>query len=417
MINYFVPSYNYYIIYFGIFFGLFVAIFFLLTFFENKQHLKSPKPKRFPLVSIIIPAYNEEKTIAKTIKSVLALNYPRDKLDIIVIDDGSKDATAEIAMEFEKFGVRVFRKKNGGKASALNLGLKKAKGSLVAGLDADSFASRNALKNMIGYFENSEVMAVTPTLKVYKPSTVLQRLQGVEYLFGVFLRKVFSYLGSIHVTPGPFTVYRKRFFNKYGYYDEKNITEDIEVALRIQSKNYAIENSIHSEVFTVAPTSLRGLLKQRIRWYTGFMENVYNYRGLFNTKHGNLAIFILPSALLSVALFLWALYFFAYNIFIFANKLFLKLVAINFDLSVIKPSFLQVYNFFLYYLLHPVILLSILSATLGLSILLASRFHSKDKSEFKLSYAFYFLLYGIMFASWWTLTLLLKMFNIKVGWK
>ena len=109
--------------YIAVYFGLFTGLFFIFTFFENLDSLKPKKFTRFPFVSVIVPAYNEEKTITGTVHSLLNLDYPKDKLEIIIIDDGSTDSTLEIARKFEKNGVIVFSKKNGGKATALNLGL------------------------------------------------------------------------------------------------------------------------------------------------------------------------------------------------------------------------------------------------------------------------------------------------------
>lgn len=178
--------------------------------------------------------------------------------------------------------------------------MKKCSGELVGGLDADSFVTSKALKRMIGYFDDEDVMAVTPSLKVYKPKKVLQKIQMIEYLIGVFLRKIFALLGSINVTPGPFSIYRKSFFDKNGGWDEDNITEDIEIAFRIQSKNYLIENSETATVYTVSPASFKGLFSQRIRWYVGGLQNALDYRHLFGTKHGNLGLFILPGSFISV---------------------------------------------------------------------------------------------------------------------
>src|SRR3989344_2473890 len=107
-----------YLMYSALFFSLYTSIFYLLTLFENLDKIKNPDLKKKPVVSVIVPAYNESKNIEKCIRSLLNLNYDKNKLDIIVVDDGSKDNTYEVADKFKKYGVRVFRKENGGKASA-----------------------------------------------------------------------------------------------------------------------------------------------------------------------------------------------------------------------------------------------------------------------------------------------------------
>src|SRR4030042_1637043 len=119
------------IVYTSIFLGLFSMAFYLLGFIGRRK--VSKEITYFPKVSILIPAYNEEETLVKTVESAAALNYPKEKLEIMVIDDGSKDKTFELAKKLEKKypNVRAFTKKNGGKASAMNFGIKRAKGEMV----------------------------------------------------------------------------------------------------------------------------------------------------------------------------------------------------------------------------------------------------------------------------------------------
>ena len=275
------------VLYIIAYFGLFTASFFLLTYFGSSKKMKEdPKAKNFPFVSIIINVWNEEKAIGKTLKSVLALDYPKNRYEIIVVDDGSTDRTYERAKIFSRSlpRVRILRKKNGGAASAKNFGIKHAKGEIVATLDADSFVSPDCLKKMIGYFEDKEVYSVTAALNVYKPKGFLQNLQWAEYVMGIFLRKAFSLADALHVIPGPFSLFRKKFFKKHGYFDEGNITEDTEIAMRIQTKGYKIKNSISANVYTILPNSYWALMKQRIRWYYGFLNNSWHYRNLFNPQ-------------------------------------------------------------------------------------------------------------------------------------
>ncbi|MEW6528386.1 MAG: glycosyltransferase family 2 protein [Candidatus Micrarchaeota archaeon] len=261
------------------------------------------------MVSIIIPAYNEEKTISKTIESVLKLNYPKEKLEIIVINDGSTDKTAEFVKTFKE--VVLINKKNTGKANSVNIGIKKAKGEFIATLDADSFVESNALNYMLGYFEEDEkVAAVVLVLKVHEPENIIQSMQYIEYLVSAFFTKILSFLDAIMVTPGPFTVYKASIFEKIGYFDENNITEDTEIALRIQSAQYKIKSSYNTRVHTVSPVNIQKLLKQRIRWYTGFLENAYRYRFLCSKKYGDFGVLMFPMRL--ILLFL-GLFIFVYT--------------------------------------------------------------------------------------------------------
>jgi biofilm PGA synthesis N-glycosyltransferase PgaC len=396
------------------YFGLFTAIFFLLTLLENKNNLKNPSPSSLPSVSVAVPAYNEEKTVAKTVRSLLNLDYPKDRLQIMVVDDGSTDNTYKVANQFKNQGVEVYTQKNRGKASALNLALKKSKGDFFGALDADSFAASNALKKMVGYFQDKKIMAVTPSLKVYRPKNLLQKIQYIEYLMGIFLRKIFAFLGSIHVTPGPFTIYRKSFFKRYGGYDEYNLTEDIEIALRIQSKGYEIENSVDASVYTVSPAKFHPLLKQRLRWYIGFTENVWRYKQLFNPrKFGNLGLFILPGSFISVALVVITLIYTTYQ-FISRTLIqnFLNLKAVGFDLS-------QLLNFkvdLFYISISSRVFISIISILFGITVIYIAKTISKEKTKIKFFYLFYLVLYWMLFGFWWFVAGIYTILGRKVEW-
>ena len=393
------------------FFGLFTALFFLLTLMENKHELKSPKSKRLPRVSVIVPAYNEEDTIARTIKSLLNLDYPKDKLEIIVVDDGSTDDTYKIAERFK--GIELFNKENEGKGIALNFALKICKGEFVGALDADSFVEKNSLRNMVGFFEDEEVMAVTPSLKVYQPKRLLEKVQQIEYLIGVFLRKIFAFLRAIHVTPGPFTIYRKKFFDKYGGYATDNITEDIEIALRIQSKKFKIENSVDANVYTVAPYNFNVLLKQRLRWYLGFINNTLDYRDLFGIQHGNLGIFILPASFFSVALVIVSLFYFVY---IFVTRTIIQNVknisSINFDISSLFKLNLDIF----YFDVSTIVILSFFSLLVGVFMIYVAKRISKEKSSIKANYLFYLVMYWFLFGFWWITAFTYKILGKGIKW-
>ncbi len=401
-----------YFVYIICYFGLFTTIFFLITLLENRKEIKSPKAKKFPKTTIIVPAYNEEKTIFKTVSSLTRLDYPKEKLEIIVIDDGSTDNTLKIAKQFISKGVKVYTKKNGGKGETLNFGLKKATGKIIGCLDADSFVSRGSLKKMVAFFEDSKVMAVTPSLKVYRPKNILQRIQMIEYLIGIFLRKIFAFLGSIHVTPGPFSIYRKKFFEKYGNYDEDNLTEDIEIALRIQSKGYFIENSVDAPVYTVAPYKFKNLLRQRARWYTGFTENVMRYKQLFSRKYGHLGIFILPGSFFAVILVIISIYYFFAKTIKDIIQHFTNFSAIGFD---IFNNFNMKLNMF-YFNLNPTLTLVLLSILTGIVVVVIAKKLSNEKSRITFSYIPYLALYWFIFGFFWIVTGILKIFRKRMSW-
>ncbi len=401
------------IVYIVAYFSLFTSIFFILTLIENKGTIRTKNPEKYPEVTIIVPAFNEESNIEITLNSLINLDYPKDKLKIIVVDDGSTDNTYKIAKNFENENCRVYRKKNGGKASALNYALKRCTSEFVGALDADSYVKRDALRKIISYFELSpKIMAVTPSLKVHKPTNFLQKIQRIEYLIGVFLRKMFAFLGSIHVTPGPFTIYRKSFFEKYGYYDENNLTEDIEVALRIQKHNYYIENSVNAEVFTISPNKFGTLYKQRLRWYIGFFENTWKYRELFSRKYGNLGLFILPASFFSVFLVIISLIYFSYKFIDSAIQNIINFYSIGFDFKTLID-----FNFDTYLInTNSLMFLSLLALVLGIMIVYFAKNISKEKLSIKWHYVLYIIAYWILFGFWWIAAIFYKATGRKIKW-
>ncbi len=292
-------------------FFLFVTLVFLLTFLENRgKALENPKPKRFPTLSVIIPARNEGANIRKTIESVLALGYPKP-FEIIVVNHSSTDDTlakARAALRGRKNASVITAPPGGGKAAAMNAGLRIAKGELIATVDADSYPEKDALLKMVGYFNDSKVAVVTASVKVGEPKSFLQFVQFVEYVSMNYLRKTASFLQGINCAPGPLSIFRANVLREVGGFEYGNITEDTEIALRLQSKGYKIENAFDAVARSVAPYSLRGLVKQRVRWYHGALVNAKKYSFVFfNSRYGSLGWFILPTNFIAVILAIFVL--------------------------------------------------------------------------------------------------------------
>lgn len=303
----------------SIFFALYFMFFFFLVFSSNRKNFfKRPKIKRFPSVSVIIPAYNEGERIAKTIQNIKRLIYPK-KLDIIVIDDGSTDNTYEAAKSLK--AIRVFSKSNEGKASALNFGLKKAKGEIVVCIDSDSYPERRALLKAIPNFEDN-VVAVTTTVLAKKSKKIIQRFQKIEYLLIAGSRKLLEYLNAIYVTPGPMSLYKRDVLISVGGFDEKNLTEDIEIAWRLLSKGYKIKMDLGVKVFTELPTTLKKWWHQRLRWNVGGIQTTLKYKGLlFKKGFGSLGTFVLPFFSMSYVLSIFGFFIILYVIYQFFNSL------------------------------------------------------------------------------------------------
>ena len=284
---------------------LFISLVFLISFLENRDKIKTRKamPKTLPFVSIVIPAFDESDTIEGCLEKVARLNYPSGKMEVIVVNDGSNDDTLEKAgakaKELEKrtgIKIKIVSQENRGKASALNRGISLAEGKLVATIDADSHPDENALRKMIPFFADEKVGAVTASVKVGAPKSFLQFLQYVEYLSMNYTRKTAAFLNGIHCTPGPLSIFSRKALKKTGGFDEGNAAEDTEMALHLQEEGFRIENAFDALVWSESPYSIRGLLRQRIRWYYGAVYNARKYSHMFfNRKFGNLGWFTLPA--------------------------------------------------------------------------------------------------------------------------
>ncbi|OIO81639.1 hypothetical protein AUJ84_00650 [Candidatus Pacearchaeota archaeon CG1_02_32_132] len=400
--------------------GLIATSFYVINIFLYYKNIPKPEPKTDKSVSIIIPAYNERKGIARTIKSALSLDYPSENLEIIVVDDGSKDNTYKLAKKFESISsrVRVFSKPNGGKGSALNFGILRAKGDIIVTMDADTFVKKDALKIMVGYFYDEKVTSVSPSMGVYKPNGIWGRIVQIEYYMGVFLRKSFATVNAIHITPGAFSAYRQSFFLEHGGFDERNLTEDLEVALRIQSKNGVIENAEDAVAYTFSPESFRSLLYQRRRWYAGLVKNLWNYRKLFGFKHGPLGYLVLPVAVITVILsVVLTIYTFTRVLLQLADDIiFLK--SINFDFGGwIGFNTYLIQRFFYTLFSRPVFILAVLFLAMLAVYIHFSRKKMGYKEGVKINFVLFSLFYSLLFAFWWIVSFIYISLNRKVSWR
>lgn len=394
------------------YFGLFVSVFYLLTFIEKKKSIKSPRSRKFPRVSVIIPAHNEEKIIGKTIESVLSLDYPKQKLEVIVVDDGSTDNTYKTAKKYESKRVRIFRKKQGGKASALNFGIKKSSADFILTLDADCFPRKNLLKKMLGYFNDPRVMSVVPAINVWKPKSLIERMQVVEYAIVSFIRKLSTFIHSLNVVPGA-SLYRKKFFEEHGEFDEENLTEDLEIGMRIQSKNYKIAHALDTSVHTIVPKNFKDLMKQRLRWNYGTIENLKKYSFMFGLKYGDLGIFFLPVMAIGMGLSIILLVFYSALILWNAFHSLFLFSLIGYDFSYLFSTFRldQVVNTLLSIRAFLFIVLFLVSL---ITYILAKK--SLKKGKFKLEFLAYTIIYGWILIFFQFLTLLYFLLRKRPKW-
>lgn len=397
------------------FLSVYVQIFFLVTFFEKKNKIILRKGTfeldEYHGVTIIVPCYNEANTIKGTIDSLLDLDYPKDKLQLIIVDDGSKDNTWEIIKQFEnEQNIKVFHKKNGGKYTALNLGLEKVQTPFVGCLDADSFVDSQALKRIMTYFDDTSTMAVAPSVVVYSPKNILQGAQKAEYDMAIYTKKMLAFLGGIHVTPGPFSIFRKKVFDDLGPYRHAHNTEDQEIALRMQENHYKIEHCPDAYVYTVAPNSVIKLYRQRSRWIYGFIRNVMDYRRLlFKKEFGTIAFFTLPSGMISVLSVIFLFGMVLYNIFNFISKKILQISTIGLEHTVYSQSF----NFdFFFFDTKAIFFVSIILYTSVILALLLGRNMLEGRFRFSFDILYFVIIYSVI-APFWLLKAILNVLRSK----
>lgn len=402
--------------YFLLFIALYFEVFLLITYFETRKIEKSfelmPLPEKLPSVTIFVPCWNEEKTICKTIISLLKLDYPRERLSIYIIDDGSTDGTLKTVQRFARNKqIKIFSKENGGKHTALNYGLSLAKSDLVGCLDADSFVHPQALKKIVSKFEDREMMAVTPSIKVHEPRNIIELIQKSEYILGVFMRKVFARLNALYITPGPFTIFRKSVFELVGHYKHAYNTEDMEIAMRMQKNGLKIGNVHDAFIYTVAPKNLRVLLKQRLRWSYGFIKNAIDYRSMFfRPQYGHLGIMILPIAGFSL---FSSLYFAAQRIANWLNEMWTKIMEFN-AVGFHWPNF----NFdFFYFNTSIVGLISVVAIIGFISIIIMSRHLTQEKHKIGFDSIYFLFLYSFIAPIWISKALYHAVLAKKTHWR
>lgn len=277
------------------FVGIYLNIWFLLITLENRSVLfKGKKSKRFPKVSILVPAHNEEKNIRKVLSSIFKLDYPKNKIETIVIDNGSTDGTSKIVKMFKR--VKLIRLPKPDKAKALNAGVKVSKGEVIGMLDADTIVSKDCLKKMVGYFDDSNVGAVTNYIRVDSKQNILSKFQNIEYIISGICKKILSILDSFYIVPGTLSLVKKSVIKKIGFCSD-TMTEDMDLALSLLKRNYKIVNCLDAEVKTIVPKTIKNWTRQRIRWYRGYVQNTSKHRDiLFNNKYLTLGWFIMPIA-------------------------------------------------------------------------------------------------------------------------
>lgn len=289
--------------YFMWFIVTFYMIYIVLSIVVFKHSLfEKPQkdPNYNPFCSLIIPAWNEQDTVADTIKSLHKVTY--QNVEFIFINDGSTDKTSKIISKYlkkikEKGDTRfrfIDNKDNQGKAARLNQGIAACKGEFIACMDADTEVEPGIFEKVIPEFQDPEAGAITVAVEVANKKTWLNKIIAVEFNLGLsLLLKIFSFARVVWVTPGPFSIYRADLMRKIGGFDPKNITEDHEIAFRIYREGYYIKNTMHAKVYATMPDTFKGSYYQRRRWYSGSILTMFQHKKmLLKKKHGLFSFFI-----------------------------------------------------------------------------------------------------------------------------
>ncbi len=301
------------------FVSLYFLFLFILIYIQRKKEMIHipPLTKKYS-ISFIVPCYNEEKYIGKTIENLVNNGYSNLK-KIIVVDDCSTDDSYEVVKKYVKKYPGMVKlvktpKNTGNAAGAKNYGCKFVKTELIAFTDADSFPEKGSIEKMIGYFDDPKMGVVVGSIFVQNSRNFLSRLQHIEYIIIKFSRKLMEFIDSIFVTPGPLVVYRKKIFDEIGGFDSKNMTEDLEITWNIICHGYKVKMNVSAKVYTVVPEKWKEWFNQRIRWNIGGYQAMIKYRKRYPNS-GMLGYYIMPMFLFYWFISLFGLGLASYRIF------------------------------------------------------------------------------------------------------
>jgi biofilm PGA synthesis N-glycosyltransferase PgaC len=243
-----------------------------------------------PLVTIIVPAFNEEAVIDSALQSLLELDYP--VYEILVVDDGSTDGTAARVAALEgRYGdvtIRLVSKENGGKAAALNTGIALARHPFVLCMDGDSRLTPPTLRHAMRHFRDPRVAAVAGNVKVVNRRNLWTKLQALEYIEGLNMaRRAQGFLRAVNIIPGPIGIFRRDVLTEVGGYETDTFAEDADLTLKLLTAGYHVIFEDQAIAYTEAPEQLLDLLKQRYRWTRGILQSLMKRKAwLFLPKHG-----------------------------------------------------------------------------------------------------------------------------------
>jgi cellulose synthase/poly-beta-1,6-N-acetylglucosamine synthase-like glycosyltransferase/peptidoglycan/xylan/chitin deacetylase (PgdA/CDA1 family)/spore germination protein YaaH len=274
----------------------------ILAFIDRVRKRQVPEVAGgfLPQVAVLIPAYNEEKVIVRTIRSVLNSDYPH--MRIVVIDDGSTDRTSEVARaaypeEIAAGMLTVLRTANGGKAEALNFAVANLEEDFYVGIDADTVIAADAVSKLVCHFADPLIGAVAGNAKVGNRVNLWTRWQALEYITSQnFERRALDLFNVVTVVPGAIGAWRTEAVRQGGCYPVNTVAEDADLTMNLLEQGYKVIYEDRALAFTEAPATAGGLMRQRFRWSFGTLQAVYKHQGAF-LKNRAMGLFALPNIL------------------------------------------------------------------------------------------------------------------------
>ncbi len=266
----------------------------------DRFRARPPLPPFAPQVAVLVPAYNEETVIVRTVRSVLRSTYPF--LRVIVIDDGSTDSTLQVAREAYRAEiangrVTVLTKPNAGKAEALNFALEQLEEEFYVGIDADTVIAPDAIERLVGHFADERIGAVAGNAKVGNRVNLWTRWQALEYITSQnFERRALDLFNVVTVVPGAIGAWRTDAVRRGGCYPLNTVAEDADLTMNLLEQNYKVIYEDRALAFTEAPVTARGLMRQRFRWSFGILQAVFKHRQALRTNRA-MGLFALPNIL------------------------------------------------------------------------------------------------------------------------
>ena len=405
-----------------IFLAAVLAIYWIILYFginetrDQEDRAELIMKGKYPSIAVLIPTIFEGEGLRKTVEKAQKMDYPKNRYYIYVVLNASTDKkTREVAKRLKN--VRLIYAPFDGKSRVMNYALKKyIKQDLVLVLDADTLIERDLPKRLASHFVDKEVGATISSVQVYKPRAIIERLQKYEYLLSIMGRQALSYLGGLMIAHGAGSMFRMSALKKVGYFDEKNYTEDMEIGLKLLTHGYKVDNSIPSVSYTVVPSNVRQLVKQRVRWFSGFYINLINYRkALFSKKYGSLGMLVVPFMLISIFLSFLVLGGIIYELIILITPFYYSLI--NTSLGFTLQSFIGSISIFSVTTRD---LLAILVTVVGLFSLfysIASVDSKKNVFRNTLGILIYITFYSVFLSFIWLYSLILVGVTRKgAGW-